>query len=53
LEDFQLAWIEAYLALNPPPEMRRLATAWAAPRRPLSYSKLGGNQTLMWAKPPD
>jgi poly(beta-D-mannuronate) lyase len=47
IEDFHLAWIEAYLRLPDMPgqaELDRLAEE----RRPLSYSKLGGNQTLLW-----
>ena len=47
LEDFHLAWIEAYLRLSVAahaPEAEALITA----RRPLTYSKLGGNQTLIW-----
>ncbi|MBS0123409.1 alginate lyase family protein [Thetidibacter halocola] len=45
LQDFQLAWLEPYIALTADP----LAESLAAPRRPLSFSKLGGNQTLLWA----
>ena len=47
IEDFHLAWIEAYLRLPDMPgqsDLDRLAEE----RRPLSYSKLGGNQTLLW-----
>jgi len=47
LEAFHLAWIEAYLRLPDMPgqtDLDRLAEDW----RPLSYSKLGGNQTLLW-----
>ncbi|WGW04284.1 alginate lyase family protein [Tropicibacter oceani] len=44
LEDFQLAWLEAYLVLNSDPAIENLASK----RRPLSFSKLGGNQTLLW-----
>ncbi len=47
LEDFQLAWLESYLRLSPDP----VAAALAADLRPLNYSKLGGNQTLLWAEP--
>lgn len=39
-----LAWLEAYLTLTSDP----MAEDFAAPRRPLSFSKLGGNQTLIW-----
>ncbi len=39
-----LAWLEPYLAYTPDP----VAEDYAAPRRPLSFSKLGGNQTLIW-----
>lgn len=41
-----LAWLEAYLALTSDP----MAEEFAAPRRPLSFSKLGGNQTLIWGQ---
>lgn len=47
LEAFHLAWIEAYLRLPDmpgQPDLDRLAEDW----RPLNYSKLGGNQTLLW-----
>ncbi|MEM8730577.1 MAG: alginate lyase family protein [Pseudomonadota bacterium] len=44
LEAWQLAWLEAYLKLDPNPQILALAD----PLRPLSYSKLGGNQTLYW-----
>jgi poly(beta-D-mannuronate) lyase len=47
LEDFHLAWIEAYLRL-PGTAHGAAAEAIAAPRRPLTYSKLGGNQSLIW-----
>ncbi len=50
LEDFQLAWIDAFLALEGAFAASVQAERWAAPRRPLSYSKLGGNQTLMWGR---
>ncbi|SPF77993.1 alginate lyase family protein [Pseudoprimorskyibacter insulae] len=46
LEGFHLAWIEAYLTIANDPNLDTLAE----PYRPMSYSKLGGNQTLMWAK---
>ena len=45
LKDFQLAWLEPYLALTGDPQARD----WVLPRRPLSFSKLGGNQTLLWS----
>jgi poly(beta-D-mannuronate) lyase len=44
LEGFHLAWIEAYLTLEEDAALDRLAEAY----RPLNYSKLGGNQTLLW-----
>ena len=47
LEGFNLAWIEAYLQLQDMPNrdaLDRLAEGY----RPLNYSKLGGNQTLIW-----
>ncbi len=44
LKDFQLAWVEAWLALHPTLELEAIA----APRRPLRYSKLGGDQTRIW-----
>ena len=47
LEDFHLAWIEAYLRLGEAGH-RAEAEALILPRRPLTYSKLGGNQTLIW-----
>lgn len=45
LKDYQLAWLEPYLMLFRDP----MAETLAAPRRPLSFSKLGGNQTLLWS----
>lgn len=47
LEPFQIAWIEAYLRL---PGATHAATAEAriADLRPLAYSKLGGDQSLIW-----
>jgi poly(beta-D-mannuronate) lyase len=48
IEGFHLAWIEAYLRLPDMPgrsDLDRVAEEW----RPLNYSKLGGNQTLLWA----
>ena len=47
LEDFHLAWIEAYLRLSAASHAAA-AEALIQPRRPLTYSKLGGNQTLIW-----
>ncbi|MEP1586088.1 MAG: alginate lyase family protein [Tateyamaria sp.] len=44
LKDFQLAWAESWLSLRANPELEALV----APRRPLRYSKLGGNQTRLW-----
>lgn len=51
LEDFHLAFLEAYLRL---PGAAHVAAAetLAAPRRPLTYSKLGGDQTLIWSRLP-
>lgn len=43
---FQLAWIEPWLTLR----QDARAEALAAPMRPLSYSKLGGNQTAIWTR---
>ena len=47
IEDFHLAWIEAYLRLSGAAHAAD-AEAQISPRRPLTYSKLGGNQTLIW-----
>ena len=47
LEGFNLAWIDPYLQLDDMPNrdaLDRLAEGY----RPLNYSKLGGNQTLIW-----
>ena len=44
VEPFQLAWIEPYLALADDAELAAVAANLA----PLSYSKLGGNQTALW-----
>lgn len=44
LDDFQLAWAEAWLSLRANPELDAAIT----PRRPLRYSKLGGDQTRLW-----
>ncbi|UWQ22094.1 alginate lyase family protein [Jannaschia sp. W003] len=45
VQGFQLAWIEAWLALVPDARAERMA----APHRPLNYSKLGGDQTRLWS----
>lgn len=47
LKAFHLAWLEAYLRLDPAGD-RRAAEALAEAYRPLSYSKLGGKQALLW-----
>lgn len=44
LKDFQLSWGEAWLRLRSDPALE----AAIAPRRPLKYSKLGGDQTRIW-----
>lgn len=44
VEPFQLAWIEPYLSLRHDDDMAALADNLG----PLSYSKLGGNQTALW-----
>ncbi len=41
---FQLAWLEAYMLLKTNETLEATAEAL----RPLSYSKLGGNQTEIW-----
>lgn len=46
IEGYQLAWLEPYLALIPSEPL----DAALQPLRPLSYSKLGGNQTALWAR---
>ncbi|MGB3244740.1 MAG: alginate lyase family protein [Sulfitobacter sp.] len=48
LKDFQLSWSEAWLRLRANPVLE----AAIAPRRPLRYSKLGGDQTRIWQIPP-
>jgi poly(beta-D-mannuronate) lyase len=45
IEGFNLAWLEAYLSVHYDPALTTLADQY----RPLNYSKLGGNQTLMWS----
>lgn len=44
LKDFQLAWAEAWLTLRAHPELQAVVEA----RRPLRYSKLGGDQSRIW-----
>ncbi|MFV2054413.1 alginate lyase family protein [Aliiroseovarius sp. YM-037] len=46
LMNFQLAWIEPYLLLRSSEALEDLATNF----RPLTYSKLGGNQTELWQR---
>ena len=48
VEGFHLAWLEAYLLLDPARDRKKL-NALAEDYRPLSYSKLGGNQSIIWA----
>jgi poly(beta-D-mannuronate) lyase len=47
IEEFHLAFLEAWLA-QPAGAGDARAAALIADMRPLSYSKLGGNQTLLW-----
>ena len=47
LEDFHVAWLEAFLSMSDDPVARAMAEA----RRPLRYSKLGGDQTVIWDGP--
>ena len=47
LDEFRLAWLEPYLLLNPTTN-RDQAEALVKKYRPMSYSKLGGNQSLIW-----
>lgn len=47
LEGFNLAFIEPYLQLDQMPN-RDALNQLAESYRPLGYSKLGGNQTLIW-----
>ena len=47
LRSFELAWIEAYLTLSEDPALDELADQY----RPLSHSKLGGDQALLWLPP--
>lgn len=51
LKPFSMAWIEAYLAFGQIPQRERLEAS-AEMYRPLSSSKLGGNQTLIWSTSP-
>ncbi|MEM8654421.1 MAG: alginate lyase family protein [Pseudomonadota bacterium] len=44
--DFQLAWAEAWLSLRDDPELNTALTD----RRPLKYTKLGGDQTRLWSE---
>ena len=44
IEGWQLAWLEAYLTIHFDPALIGLADQY----RPLNYSKLGGDQTLIW-----
>jgi poly(beta-D-mannuronate) lyase len=47
LEEWHLAWLEAYVAVFPGEEDGQIG-AWLTEMRPMGYSKLGGNQTAMW-----
>jgi poly(beta-D-mannuronate) lyase len=51
LEGFHLAWLEAYLSLAEGP-WHQEAEALAESYRPLGYSKLGGDQMLLWQAVP-
>ncbi|MCX7301702.1 MAG: alginate lyase family protein [Rhodobacterales bacterium] len=46
-EGFYFAWIEAYLQLDDMPDHDAL-DRFAEQYRPIHYSKLGGDQTLIW-----
>lgn len=46
LADFQLSWAEAWLSLVADPDLE----AEIAARRPLRYSKIGGDQTRIWRR---
>jgi len=48
LKDFQLSWAEAWLRLRVDKDLE----AAIAERRPLRYSKLGGDQTRIWSVAP-
>lgn len=45
LANFQLAWAEAWLSIRKQPDLE----ATISTLRPLKYSKLGGNQSRIWA----
>ena len=51
LEPFHLAWLEAYLLIDKGPD-RAAMEELARQYRPLAYSKLGGDQTLIWQTAP-
>lgn len=46
---FELAWVPAYLRLDPDPKLETLVM----PIEKLGNSKLGGDQRLLWKKPED
>ncbi len=46
VKGWQLAWLEAYLSIQFDAGLIALADEY----RPLSYSKLGGDQTLIWSE---
>lgn len=46
LRSFELAWAEAYLSYFPSPELEAFISAYG----PLSNSKIGGRQSLLWAR---
>lgn len=46
MKDFQLAWAEAWLSLRVNPGLSEAIST----RRPLRYSKLGGDQTRIWGQ---
>lgn len=50
IEAFHLAWLEAYLIFDKGPDRAQMEQL-AARYRPLNYSKLGGEQALIWAAP--
>ena len=45
LKNWQLAWLEAYGTVHYDPKLQAMTDSL----RPLSYSKLGGDQTLIWS----
>lgn len=51
IEGFHLAWVIAYLTLVPE-AAGDMAKSLADRFGPLNYSKLGGNQKLLWQAPP-